>query len=997
MNRNQKMRKSLLLLLLTLMSMAVSAQNRQITGMLEDRDTKEPMMQAAIQLLKMDSTYVTGTVSNEKGLFFVNAPANGKYLLRISSVGYPTTVKRIVIAQDKDLALGRIVMGAEAIMLKGATVTARANKVTLKEDTFVYNSAAYRTPEGSTIEELVKRLPGAQVSDDGTITINGKTVKKILVDGKEFMTGDTKTALKNIPTSIIEKIKAYDQKSDLARVTGIDDGNEETVLDFGVKKGMNKGMFSNIDLSVGTKNRYSDRLMGAYFQDKIRVMMFGSANNTNDMGFPGGGGRGNFGAGRQGLNASKMWGTNINYDDGKKLQIDGSLRWNHSDGDANAKTSSENFVGNVNSFSNSLSQKYTRSNSWNARMRLEWKPDTLTDIMFRPTFSYSTSDGRSTSNSAAFNADPYSYVSTDPLSAESLAALASDSIITNTRSQTSISYSDSKSASAMLQYNRRLNNKGRNFTLRGDVSYSNADSKSLSNSNVHLYQVKNILGNDSTYQTNRYNLTPTKNWSYSLQTTYSEPIFRAVFLQFSYKYTYSYKKSDRSTYDFSNLGENFFSGVNPMYRGWDQYLNLLSNPLSDYLDSNLSRFSEYKNYTHDLELMLRIIRSKYNFNVGVMVQPQKSHFIQDYQGLHTDTTRNVTNIAPTLDFRYRFNKVSNLRINYRGTSTQPSMTDLLDITDDSDPLNITKGNPGLKPSFTNNFRLFYNTYLEKHQRAIMTFLNYSNTRNSISNKVTYDETTSARTTQPENINGNWSANGAFMFNTAIDSAGIFNVNTFTNVGYNNYVGYLSVNNASSSVKNTTRSLNLGERLETSYRNSWLEFALDGSFNYTHSRNKLQTYSNLDTWQFAYGASLNVTAPWGMSLATDLHENSRRGYSDNSMNTNELVWNAQLSQGFLKGKPLTVSLQFYDILHNQSNLSRTISATQRSDTEYNSINSYAMLHVIYRMNLFGTKEAREQMRRGPGGPGFGGGRPPRGGFGGGGRPPRGGFGGPMMAD
>lgn len=259
MNRNQKMRKSLLLLLLTLMSMAVSAQNRQITGMLEDRDTKEPMMQAAIQLLKMDSTYVTGAVSNEKGLFFVNAPANGKYLLRISSVGYPTTLKRIVIAQDKDLALGRIVMGAEAIMLKGATVTARANKVTLKEDTFVYNSAAYRTPEGSTIEELVKRLPGAQVSDDGTITINGKTVKKILVDGKEFMTGDTKTALKNIPTSIIEKIKSYDQKSDLARVTGIDDGNEETVLDFGVKKGMNKGIFSNIDLSAGTKNRYSDR------------------------------------------------------------------------------------------------------------------------------------------------------------------------------------------------------------------------------------------------------------------------------------------------------------------------------------------------------------------------------------------------------------------------------------------------------------------------------------------------------------------------------------------------------------------------------------------------------------------------------------------------------------------------------------------------------------------------------------------------------------------
>jgi len=149
-------------------------------------------------------------------------------------------------------------------------------------------------------------------------------------------------------------------------------------------------------------------------------------------------------------------------------------------------------------------------------------------------------------------------------------------------------------------------------------------------------------------------------------------------------------------------------------------------------------------------------------------------------------------------------------------------------------------------------------------------------------------------------------------------------------------------------------------------------------------------NNLDTWQFAYGGSVNITLPWGTSLATDLHNNSRRGYSDNAMNTNELVWNAQLSQGFLKGSPLTVSLQLYDILHNQSNFSRTISAIQRSDTQYNSINSYAMLHVIYRVNIFGGKDARMNMQHGPDGDGPGRGDRPRGGMGGGGH--RGGFGG-----
>lgn len=247
------------------------------------------------------------------------------------------------------------------------------------------------------------------------------------------------------------------------------------------------------------------------------------------------------------------------------------------------------------------------------------------------------------------------------------------------------------------------------------------------------------MGTDSVYQTNRYSLTPTKSLSYDIQATYSEPIFKAMFLQFSYKFTYKYNKSDRATYDFSNLGDGFFDNVISEYRGWNNYFSLLNNPLNTYLDSDLSRYSEYKNYIHALQVMLRVIRPKYNFNVGVLAQPQTTHFIQKYQGVNTDTVRNVINVTPTLDFRYRFSKLSNLRINYRGTTTQPSMTDLMDITDDSDPLNITKGNPGLKPSFTNSFRLFYNTYIQDHQRAIMTFINYNNTRNSISNMVTYDE------------------------------------------------------------------------------------------------------------------------------------------------------------------------------------------------------------------------------------------------------------------
>ena len=969
------MKRSILSMLLMLVAIASLAQERLISGKITDRDTKDPVEQVTIQLLKTDSTYVSGAISNERGLFHVNAPANGKYLLKITSVGYKPTVKRIQISEDKNLAMGNVVIGADAIMLKGAVVTAMAQKVSLKEDTFVYNSAAYRTPEGSVVEELVKRLPGAEVSDDGTIKINGKEVKKILVDGKEFMTGDTKTALKNLPTSIIDKIKAYDEKSDLSKVTGIDDGEEQTVLDFGVKKGLNTGVISNIDLGVGNKNRYNMRGMGGYFANNNRFMLFANANNTSDRGFGGGPGRG-FWGGANGLNASKMIGANYNYELKDKFKFNTSLRWNHSDGDVWSSRSSENFMGTSSSFSNSLSQSYSRSNSWNGNIRLEWMPDSMTNILFRPSISWSSSDGLSGSQSASYNKDPYTITTKDPLSEEGVEELEKAEAMVNSQLTNGITYSDNNNVRGMLQVNRKLGNKGRNITLRVDARYTDKDSKSISLNNAKLYLVQTAEGKDSTYQTNRYNLTPSKDYSYAGQLTYSEPLWKATFLQFSYKFTYSYSKSDRSTYDFSKYA---MSG-NHEYRGWDSYLNPFAGHLNDYRDDDLSRFSEYRNYNHDIQVMMRFIRQKYNLNFGVMVQPQQSKYIQDYQGVHVDTVRNVVNVSPTLDFRYRFSKMSNLRINSRGTTSQPSISQLLDITDNSDPLNISMGNPGLKPSFTQNFRLFYNNFVQNHNKGIMTFVNFSTTNNSISNKVTYDETTGGRITRPENINGNWNAMGAFMFNCSIDSAGVWNINTDTNLGYNNYVSYLSLDKQSDSQKNTTRSTTWRERLSFSYRNDWAEFSLDGTLTYNKAKNKLQPNSNLETWQFSYGPSMTLTAPWGTSLNSSLSINSRRGYNDSSMNTDEFVWNAQLSQGFLKGKPLTIMLQFYDILRQQSTFSRAISATSRTDTEYNAVNSYAMLHVVYRLNLFGGKQARQG---GPGGPGgrpdfrgrpFGGGHP-----------------------
>ena len=970
---------------------------RHVSGVVVESDSQEPVAQTTVKLLRSDSTLVTGGLTSLEGKFRVSAPKAGTYILQVTCVGFKPYTKRINVTDDKDVAMGTLELKPDAIMLKGTTVTGNASKVIVKADTFIYNASAYRTPEGSVVEELVKRLPGAQVDDDGKITINGKEVKKIKVDGKEFMTGDTKTALKNLPTNIIERVRAYDQKSDLARVSGIDDGEEETVLDFGIKTGMNKGIMVNADLAAGTKDRYAGRIFGGVMKDDFKVFLMTSANNVNDMGFGGGGGR--FGGGRQGLTATKMTGLNLNYEKTDLITLDGSIRWNHSNSNAVSKTASESFMSSaVSSFSNRLSDNMSRSNSWNGQFRIEWTPDSMTNIMFRPQFNYNSSDGLNEGGSATFSKDPYKINGiTDPLKQLDILANEKDeegnSIVKNSNRNNSLSYSDNKSVGGWGQYNRKLNNYGRNITLRLGANYSEGMSKSFSNDQVNYY---NIMPN---VENNRYAVTPTKNWDYSIRLTYSEPIMRRTYLQFSYQYQYKYSKSDRGTYDLSNQGWDFMSVV-PSFRGWDDYLSLMGGaPLEDYKSNDLSRYSEYKNYIHTAEVMLRVVRDAYNLNIGVQMVPQKSHFVQDYKGVHSDTTRTVTNFAPTADFRWKISNVSQMRLTYRANTSQPSMSDLLDITDDSNPLNIRKGNPGLKPSFTQNMRFQYNNYWQSYQRSLMVNANFSTTSNSISSMTTYDETTGGTITKPENINGNWNAFAMVMFNTSVDSAGYFNVNTFTTLRYAHNVGYVSLLNQDSQ-ESVTRATTIGERLSASYRNSWFEFELNGSLEYNHNRSELQENNNLDTWTFSYGASTMLTAPWGTQLSTNVNMNSRRGYNDASMNTNELIWNAQIAQSFLRGNALTLSLQFYDILKEQSTFSRSISAMARTDTEYNAITSYAMLHVIYRLNLFG---GLGNNRRGQGGPGFGGpggGRGGRGGRGGGfgggfggGRPGGGGFGGP----
>lgn len=957
--------------LLLTATLSTYAQNKIVTvsGRVIEAGTKEPVELAAVQLLSLpDSAQVAGMTTSTQGYFSLSKQKPGKYLLKVSFIGYVTKIIPVQLTANVPAKkMGNIELATDAVMLQEAVVVAEAPQVTVVEDTLMYNSSAYRTPEGAMLEELVKKLPGAEIDDDGNVKINGKDLKKIMVDGKEFFGGDVKTGLKNLPVDMVDKLKTYDKKSDLARVTGIDDGEEETVLDLTVKKGMNQGWFGNADLGAGTKDRYTGRMMLNRFVDKTQFSIIGSANNVNDQGFSGGGGGPRWRS-NNGLNATKMLGANFATQT-NKLELGGSVRYNFQDADISSINSSERFLQNGNSYSNSNNKNRNKGTNLNADFRMEWKPDTLTNIIFRPNFSYGRTNNASRSESGTFNEDPFNLIvnPNDYLNFDNLSDDPLKDIRVNATNSASLSKGKSLSGNATLQVNRKLNNRGRNLTFRGVFGYGDNDNDQYTQSETRYYQLLNHLGGDSILYRNQYITTPTRNYNYTAQVTYSEPIAKATFLQFSYQFQYKYSKSDKTTFDLLDYPDWAIGGALPS--GYESHA----------VDS-LSKNAEYRYYNHDASVGLRFIRPKYQLNVGMSFQPQNSTLSYKKGDYMIDTTRTVFNFAPNMDLRFRFSKVSQLRFTYRGRSNQPTMENLLPITDNSNPLNIRMGNPGLKPSFAHTMRLFYNTYNAEKQRGIMTHFSFTATQNSISNSTRYNEETGGLITRPENINGNWNAFGMFGFNTALKNKK-YTINTFTNVNYQNNVAFLYNQDTKNNDRNTSTGLTLGERVTGSYRNDWFEFSLNGSINYTAERNKLRPENNQEPYTYSYGASTNITMPWKMTLATNIANQSRRGYRDSSMNRDELIWNAQLAQSLLKGAA-TVSFEVYDILRQQSNISRSLSADMRSVSEYNGINSYCMVHLIYRLNIFGSKAAREKMmnsgRRGFGGPGRG----PGGGFGGG---------------
>ncbi len=925
--------KCLLMLLMILFSPMAFAQQSgvNVTGSVVEQGSDTPIEQATVRLLNVkDSAMVRGVVSARNGSFTLKNVKKGSYLLHITFIGYDPLYQPLQITGKKNpVNVGKLELSDGAIELGEAVVIGKAPEVTVRNDTVEYNADSYKVTEGSVLEDLLKKMPGVEVDGEGKITVNGKEVKKVMVDGKEFFSDDPKVASKNLPAKMIDKLQVLDKKSDMAQMTGFDDGEEETVINLTVKPGMKQGWFGNAYGGYGSKDRYEGNAMVNRFVNNDQITFMGGANNTNNMGFSdlastmfsgmggGGGRRGGFGAG-SGITSSGNAGLNFSKEfKPDKLTLGGNTRYSHSDNDARSKSDRQNILpGDSSSYDNSEAMSRTKSDNFGVDFRLEWKPDTMTQLIFRPSFSLSHSMN-----------DNFSDATT----------LDNERDTVNTNKSSNYSESNGYNLNASIDFSRKLNNKGRVFSATLSGGNSDSYSDGMNRSDIVYFNQTDALKNSIIDQRSRYD---NKGFNYRAYVSWVEPIGHNNFIQATYSISQRKQEALKNVY------------------------NQDADGIYNVLDSAYSQSYRNNFISQRASLSFKSQRAKFNYTIGLNLDPSYSsseNFVGDTT--LSKITRKVVNLSPMAQFNYMFDKRTNLRIMYNGRTSQPSMTQLQPVADISDPTNITIGNPDLNPRYTNNVFIRFQQFTPEKQRAFMIMANGSYIINDIVSYTSYNQETGVKTTTYKNVNGNYSGNVRMMLNTPLKNKK-FSINSMTMASFANSNGYINEE------KNTNRNLILSERGGIDFRSSYLDLGVNGNIRYNATSNSLQKENNQNTFNYGAGGYTTIYLPLNFKIESDVNWSTNSGYGD-GFKQNEVLWNASASKSFLKNNQGTLRFKIYDILQQRSNISRSVTASYIQDSEYNTLGSYFMVHFIYRFSIFkGGASASDVKTPGRGGRGRG---------------------------
>lgn len=941
-----------LLCLIFAFSTSLFAQT-QITGSIQGKVTDTSSLQilkdATISILEAgDSTLEVYGVTKADGSFLVENIPLGKHILVASFQGYSEHYKTFELTADKkSVDVGNIRMQTQPAELEGVTV--RTPPMVIKGDTSEFNAAQFKTKPNATAEDLLKKMPGVEVDKDGTVKAQGQTVKRVMVDGKRFFGDDPTLATRNLPTDVIDKIQVYDAQSDQSAFSGFDDGNRETTINIITKKDRRKGVFGKASGGVGTDDRYAANVNMSYFNGSRQISFIGQANNNNSQNFStqdilgssgggggqrGGGGRGGGGGGNTQVftagptGITKLWAGGLNYNDvwSPKTSVNGSYFYNNRNVINNTERLRETFGsrGDSSLFTASRNSSNNKNANHRFNFEIEHKFDSMNSLLIRPYFTQQESDSYSESNS---------------LTTKGTSITQNDVRTINNSQNSGYNFNNT------ILYRHRFAKRGRSVSLNFTQGLTNneTDRRTLSYNN---YLKGSAFIRDTIDQ-----LTNVERDGKSLgaNLSYTEPIGTKGQMELNYNYNYNSNNSDQKT-----------MRLNKLTKLYDQVDTVLSNNFEN--TNNSHRVSV--NYRRQITQLL-----SYTLGMGV----QHSELTSNNLTKNKYLSQSFNNFFPTFSLQYRKNRSLNLRFNYRGSTRQPGVTQLQDVVDNSNPLNITSGNPALKQEFSNNINLFLSKFDVVTFKNFVVGINGSMTSNQIGNAYTinFDSVTKiidnialipgAQYSKPVNLNGGYNLSGFMNYGFPLKNPKS-NINLSTNIAYNRSVNLINDVKGSTSTYSageTVRfTMNLKERLD-------LNFSSKSTYywsKYSQQVSKTGTQPNANYFTEVLSVEPTYSTKGGFIVGSDFDYMISRGQSA-GYNQAIPLWNASIAQLLFKKKQGELRLSVFDLLNQNKSITRTVDQNYIEDVKTQVLRRYFLLTFTYNLRKFGGKQIS------PNGPGM----------------------------
>ena len=905
---------------------AIAQKSGNVKGIVFDTIAKQPVAAATITVLqRSDSSLVTFTMTNSRGEFSLANVPYGDYRLLVTHVNYHNVNKFFTINDaNNNVDFPNVEVSDKNKVLEEVVVMAEAPPVTLIGDTVQYNAGSFKTKPNAVVEDLLKKMPGIQVEKDGTVKAQGQTVNRVLVDGKEFFGNDPKIATKNLPADAVDKVQVYDKQSDMAQLTGFDDGQSEKTINLKLKKDKKKGVFGKVNAGGGTDGRYQGRFNVNSFKGARQMSVIGMGNNTNAEGFSfmdilsfsggknqlGGGGGGGLninissndpmagamgGGNNNAINTSWAGGANYNNIIGNKMEIQSNYFFSRYNPVTDQKLSRQYILPDSTYFYNQNSRTNNLSYSHRFNLTYDYLIDSMHSLKFTPTLSLQNAKNQSLSK---------------------YETLSEQLIRSNNGFSNNYAASDGYNFNGTLLFRKKFNRRGRTLSVSLGSTLNNSEGNGQLGSVNEFYNRSGL--SVKTDSINQQSFSESEVRGYTTRAVYTEPLFKRSLVELSVSKNESRSVSDKVTYDF-NQSSGKHDMINPLLT--NNYENIYG--------------------TATAGIRVRTQKKKYNYSFGLTWQNADLKGTIKSGIKDSVITKSFYNLLPNARFQYNFTRFKNLQLDYRASTNQPSVSQLQPIPDISNPLNIRMGNPNLKQEFTHRINASYTGINPFRNKSFFWFSSYSFTNNRI---VNYDiiDSFGRKITTPVNVDGVYNLNNDLTVGLPlrfIKSSLNFN----TGFGYSKSIQF--INTVRNNIYNV--SIDPGIEISKSFKDK-LDLTLSGGFTYNKAKYSLQSSLNNNYLTQDYGIDVGWQLPGNFYLSTDFRYtiNSQRSAG---FNAKVPLWNAAFSKLFLKYNRGEIKISVYDLLNENQAIVRNTNSNYIEDQNNRVLKRFFLLSFTYSLN------------------------------------------------